>query len=82
MDGKAYSRVNCPCKGCPDRYSGCHAKCTDRYIPWKIAIESINEKERENRRSRDTMSETVKRRIWKKSRYKNQYRVPSGINEP
>lgn len=25
---------NCPCKGCADRYAGCHSNCL-KYIGWK-----------------------------------------------
>lgn len=25
---------DCPCKGCQDRYGGCHPRCV-RYIDWK-----------------------------------------------
>ena len=81
MSGKAYSKGNCPCKGCKDRRPGCHAGCADRYIPWRKAIDAIGEKEREFHRSRDTMSEDAKRKIWRKARYRNQHHVPSGINE-
>ncbi len=34
-----------PCKDCPDRYPGCHAKC-ERYKSWKKEWDELKEKER------------------------------------
>lgn len=34
-----------PCKDCPDRYPGCHAKC-EKYKAWKKEWDEIKEKER------------------------------------
>jgi hypothetical protein len=29
-----HKKTNGPCKDCPDRYVGCHSKCS-KYIEWK-----------------------------------------------
>ena len=34
-----------PCRGCPDRYLGCHAKC-GKYRAWKKEWDELKEKER------------------------------------
>lgn len=32
----------CPCQFCkpPERYPGCHDKCTDKYIPWRARLDA------------------------------------------
>ena len=40
-----------PCKGCAERYPGCHDKC-GKYKEWKANLEKVNEKRRKyNQRS-------------------------------
>ena len=31
-----------PCKGCAERYPGCHDKC-EKYKEWKSKLEKVNE---------------------------------------
>ena len=42
----AISNKECPCRGCVDRFVGCHSKCL-RYIDWKqkheLKLEHIHE---------------------------------------
>ena len=35
-------RNTCPCKGCEDRYSGCHAVC-EAYITWAAEMRKRKE---------------------------------------
>ena len=32
----------CPCQFCkpPERYPGCHDKCTEKYIPWRARLDA------------------------------------------
>ena len=66
-----FNKTNCPCKNCPDRHTGCHAECHDRYVPWKKAVDEQNAREREYHKSRDTISDEQKRKMWRKNRYQN-----------
>lgn len=58
---------NCPCKDCPDRAPGCHGKC-ERFLAWQKWNEERRDRERNERRSKDVMSDAKKRAIWKKMR--------------
>ena len=75
-----YNRTNCPCRNCEDRHQGCHAKC-ERYGAWRKGIDNLNEKEHEFHKSRDTMSEMNKRRLWRSKRYGKNVKLPHGIND-
>lgn len=35
-------RITCPCKGCGDRYSGCHAVC-EAYLNWTAEMKKRKE---------------------------------------
>lgn len=68
------NRSKCPCKGCTDRYPGCHDHCEDRYKPWREERDRKNEAERKYHRGNDTMSEDQKRTLWRNKRYSRQVR--------
>ena len=38
-----------PCKGCEERYPGCHDHC-EKYAKWKAEVQKINTAEREYKR--------------------------------
>jgi hypothetical protein len=61
---------NGPCKGCTERYEACHGKC-ERYLEWKKKNEKVNDARQAYGRTFDTISESRKRKIWKKKRYGN-----------
>lgn len=62
----------CPCNGCVDRgtghNAGCHGRC-DKYKTWREKLDAQREQEFEEQKSRDTMSEDAKRKLWRKQRY-------------
>lgn len=37
------SKINSPCKGCKNRYVGCHSDCIE-YLDYKRKIEMVKEK--------------------------------------
>ena len=81
MDFNRPNPRNCPCMGCGDREIGCHGKC-EKYKAWRQMINQRNEQEREFKKSRDTLSEEQKRRIWRKNRYQRKNsRMPRGLEE-
>lgn len=62
----------CPCrKDCERREPGCHAVCND-YKTWKEADLAKKAAIRKEKERYDTLSETTKKRMWRKQRYKNQ----------
>lgn len=73
----------CPCHECSERLSGerntsCHDGC-EKYKEWRKKMDKKNEDERLRSRSRDTISEHMKREIWKKRRYsRNQHSNHTG----
>ena len=46
--------MNNPCRDCPDRVIGCHAKC-ERHAAWKVEHEKAKEKHQEQLRALDTI---------------------------
>ena len=44
--------MKCPCKGCKDRFVGCHSKC-DGYASWKA---EQDEKREERQKAREQNS--------------------------
>lgn len=58
----------CSCKGCEDRYPGCHDKC-ENYKAWKKKHDEAKKAERTYHQSNDIISERKKRAIWKNQRY-------------
>ena len=65
--------TNTPCKGCPDRYVGCHAECL-RYEEWKIIHQAEVDQAREAKRElyASPISESSRRKGWQNQRYKMQ----------
>lgn len=59
--------TGCPCKGCECRSVGCHGGC-ERYGAWRKELDEKNHAEREYRRSRNTISETAIRKMWREQR--------------
>lgn len=35
-----------PCKGCEERYPGCHSKC-EKYKEWKSRLDEVNKRRKE-----------------------------------
>lgn len=61
--------VAAPCKGCTDRFIGCHGKC-DRYIDWRANKDVENHLEREERKARQ-FSESIS---WRNDNCRWQYK--------
>ena len=66
---------HCPChldgNNCDRREVGCHAVCED-YKKWKAELDAKNEHKRKEKAKTQTMSESAKRKMWRKQRYRNQ----------
>ena len=62
-----------PCKGCPDRYVGCHAECL-RYEEWKIIHQAELDHVREAKHElyANPISAASRRKWWQNQRYKMQ----------
>lgn len=62
----------CPCQFCkpPERYPGCHDKCTDKYIPWRARLDARKAAEVGVSICKAYAAETNIRNIAKKARYR------------
>ena len=56
--------MKAPCKDCPDRYPGCHAKC-EKYIAWAAWWATVKANER---RENDLWREHASHIKWRKKR--------------
>lgn len=60
-----------PCKGCEERFPGCHADC-ERYKNWKTEHQArMEEKYAAKKLDESTISERSQRKHWQNSRYRN-----------
>ena len=75
MDFSRDNRSGCPCRGCGDRYPGCHDHCGKaEYLRWKTKMAEKKKAEREYKEANYTMSEDKKREMWRGKRYSRQVR--------
>ena len=58
------SVLDAPCKGCDERYAGCHSKC-QKYLDFRNALNDYNKEERK-KIDAEYMTAEVRRKI---SRY-------------
>ena len=68
----------CPCHGCNDRHMGCHGEngnCPHGYIAWAEGRREKREAEYRERQSQETISHSAVRKMWIKSRWRNQQPV-------
>jgi hypothetical protein len=60
---------NCPCHGCLDRTITCHGVCK-KYQEWKKVHEAEMFEQNEERKKGAAPTDRVKRRAWKKMKWK------------
>lgn len=57
--------MDCCCKGCGDRYVGCHSKC-ETYLSWLAEVKEINRQKYVYLQNTDYRDETrVKKSFWR-----------------
>lgn len=64
-------KSDCPCNGCKERDAACHGKC-ERYLGWSGKLRERREAEFKERQSKETVSHSAIRKMWIKSRWRNQ----------
>jgi len=72
-----YAADPCPCRFCkpPERYPGCHDKCTDKYIPWRARLDARKDAERGERVCKAYAAEANIRNAVKIAKYKQSRRT-------
>ena len=69
---KTTRNKGCPCrKDCGNRHAGCHAECED-YKKWRSDLDAKNAAIKKEKERYNTLSESAKKKMWRKQRYKNQ----------
>lgn len=66
MDGnitiRKWGETNAPCKGCENRFVGCHSEC-ERYKTFKANIEAQRQKRNEYLKAGDELMEIRRKRV-------------------
>lgn len=62
--------MDCPCKGCNDRFVGCHSNC-DRYAQYKNDLNNRNKNIREQKQIRDNLTSAMFETINKNNKNKS-----------